>query len=202
MSEPKHKTYDHGKIELYHNAGSPASGRLLPTALEPIQAACMPTQGVGDNQRNGDQIYSTGVAVHMLLGQKKDRMNVTFRILVLKCTSDRKPVFLSALMEDTTANILLDSANTDIGTIVYQKFVKKNITPQLASVIAQEREFTHAHKFWLPMKKLVKFSQDSDTSFSGPKFYIYVFAYDAYGTLITDNIAYVQTWSKFYYRDP
>ena len=201
MSEPKHKSHDHGKLELYHNAGSPASGRILPTPVKPLDSVCLPTQGISDTQRNGDQIYSTGMAIHMLFGQKEDRMNVTFRIVALKVTQDQQPIFLNALIEDVTNNILLDGTNRDIGTVVYQKFLKRSITPQL-SAAAEQREMTFTHKFWLPMKKLIKFSNDTATIFSGPKIYIFVFAYDAYGTLITDNIAYVQTWSKFYYRDP
>lgn len=32
--------------------------------------------------------------------------------------------------------------------------------------------------------------------------YMYIFAYDAFGTLLTDNIAYAQTYTTLYYKDP
>ncbi|AJD07504.1 putative capsid protein [Odonata-associated circular virus-3] len=138
----------------------------------------------------------------MLFGQKEDRMNVTYRVVVLKCTEDQQPSStVDDLIENVTGNILLDGTNRDRGNIVYQKYIKKTITPQLAPA-GQERELTFTHKFWIPYKKLIKFSGNNGQQFSGPKLYLYVFAYDAYGTAITDNIAYYQMWHKLYYRDP
>lgn len=201
MAEPKHTSFDHGKYELYHNAGSPASGRILPAAVELYWPLRMPLQGTGDQQRVGDHINVKGFAVHCLMGQKLDRMNVTHRIVVLKCTEDQEPPSLNDLIDNTTGNILLDGTNRDRGKVVYQKFIKKNITPQLSSGTDQ-KELTFTHKFWIPVKKLIKFSANNGQGFSGPKLYMYFFAYDAYGTAITDNIAYVQVWSKMYYRDP
>lgn len=199
-SEPKHVSFDHGKVELYHNSGS-ITGRTLPVPREPLVASCMPAVGTLDIQRVGDQIYSSGLALHFLFGQKQDRMNVTFRIVVLRVTPDEKPASLNDLIENTTGNILLDAVNTDRGKVVYQKFIKKNISPQLEAA-GQQRELTFPHKVWIPYRRLIKFPGNAGTSFAGDKIYVYVFAYDAYGTLIEDNIAYYQMWSKFYYRDP
>lgn len=201
MAEPKHTAFDHGKYELYHNSGSAAAGRVLPTAIELYWPLRMPLQGSGDQQRIGDQINVKGFAVHCLLGQKQDRMNVTFRIIVLKCTEDQEPPNLNDLIENVTGNILLDSTNKDRGSIVYQKFIKKNVTPQLEAA-GQQRELTYTHKFWIPVNKRIKFSANNGQTFSGDKLYMYFFSYDAYGSLVTDNIAYVQVWSKLYYCDP
>lgn len=196
--EPKSNAISWSKIELYHNSGSPASGQILPTAIEPLHYSIIPVQGSGDHQRNGDQIYAKGISVKMLLGQKADRMNVTYRIIAWKGTTDARPVSYNELFDHVTSNVLLDCTNSDRGKIIYNKYIKKYISPQLST----NRELTFMHKFWIPYKKLMKFVYNNATDFSGEKIFIYVFAYDAYGTLLTENISYVQTWLKFYYKDP
>lgn len=201
MSEPKNKPYDHGKLELYHNAGSIGGARVLHTPLQLDGAAMMPAQGDGDNMRNGDQIYTKGISVRMLFGQKSDRMNVTFRVLVIRVTPQQEPPDIGSMFDNIAQNVLLDYCNTDRYKVVYQKFVKKTITPQLAPDV-DERELTFSHKLWIPRKKLVKFRQDAATEYTGFRHYMYIFAYDAYGTLTSDNIAYVQTISNLYYADP
>lgn len=203
MSEPKNKSYSHGKIELYHNSGSPASGRILPTSIQLDGVSQVPAQGDGDSARNGDQIYTKGISVRMLLGQKSDRMNVTFRVIVIRVTPQSEPTSVSNMFDNVTGNILLDYCNTDRFKVVYQKFIKKTITPQLSPETPDDRrEITHTHKFWIPRRSLLKFRDDGATEYAGYRHYMYVFAYDAYGTLNTDNIGYVQTVSNLYYADP
>lgn len=199
MAEPKEKTYYHGKTELYHNAGSPASGRILGNTWELITPNRMPSVGTDDSSRNGDQIYGKGVSVKMMFGQKADRMNVTYRIIVWKGSTDVKPAALNDLFHWDAQNILLDGTNQDRGQIVYQKFLKRNISPQLGTT---QKELTFTHKFWIPYKRLIKFAGNSGTDYSGDKYYMFIYAYDAYGTVHTDNISYVEAWSRFYYADP
>lgn len=198
-SEPKNNAISWGKFELYHNSGSPASGQILPGAIDLLHYSMIPVQGDGDHQRNGDQIVAKGTSVKMLLGQKANRMNITFRIVVWKGTDDAKPVSYNELFDQITSNVLLDTTNSDRGKIVYNKYIKRSFSPQLGSTTA---EATFVHKFFIPYRKLIKFNYNNATSFSGEKLYAYVFAYDAYGTLLTDNIAYYQAFLRFYYRDP
>lgn len=201
MSEPKNKPWDHGKLELYHNAGSFAGTRTLHTPLQLDGANMMPAQGDGDSARNGDQIYTKGVSVRMLFGQKLDRMNVTFRVVVIRVTPQQEPPDIGSMFDNIAQNVLLDYCNTDRYKVVYQKFIKKNVTPQL-STATEQRELTFSHKFWIPRRNLVKFRQDAAQEYSGFRHYMYVFAYDAYGTATSDNIGYVQTITNLYYADP
>lgn len=202
MAEPKHKDTSHSEIQLYHNSGSPASGQILHATRAIKDYFTLPQQGDNDRERNGDHIWMQGIAVKLLLGQKQDRMNVTFRIVVLECTSDQEPANYSELVDTLSGNCMLDSLNTDRGKIIYQKYIKKNVSPQLDAA-GGTRELTHFHKFWIPHKRLIKFSDNTtNNQYSGTRMYVYVFAYDAYGTLLADNIAYFQMWSRLYFRDP
>lgn len=221
MAEPKDVPSSWDKEELYHNSGSAGGTQVLPTVWALKDYFTLPLQGNTDHQRNGDHIFMNGISVKLLLGQKEDRMNVTFRIVVIECTTDQEPSAYGGtggLFENTSGNVLLDSVNTDRGRIVYQKFIKKNISPQLSTYhsvlnpldpafgapeVLQRKELTHTHKFWIPHRRMIKFTdQAANNQYSGTRLYMYVFAYDAYGTLKSDNVAYVQGWSKLYFRDP
>lgn len=196
-AEPKMKPYGHNVIaprEINHD--SYAAGYLLDGGLQ------MPLQGMGDTERIGDEIYTSNIKVQMLLGQKQDRMNVTFRIIVVKCTDTAVPTSYNTLFIGTTANCLLDEVNKDRVSVVYDKLIKKTISSQL-DVAGGAKEFTFVHKFNVPLKQKVKFATDAtSTSDNRKKHFMYVFAYDAFGTLPTDNIAYCQTYSTVYYKDP
>lgn len=200
MAEPKHICYSHGKTEVYHNAGEPTGVyRYLPNPIILNGNNQMPGVGTSDKTRNGDQIYGTGIAVNLLLGQKQDRHNVTWRIMVLKISPSEKPTQLDDFIENTSGNILLDSVNTDRGKIVYQKYIKHRLDPDAGTA---GKEYTFTHRIFIKNRQLYKFTKDADKLHENKIFYVYVFAYDAYGTLLSDNIGYVQGWTKFYYRDP
>lgn len=203
MAEPKYKLYSHGKFELYHNSGSPASGQIL--NYFPLNGAPqMPTQGVGDNQRNGDRINSSGIQVKMLFGQKADRPNVTFKVVFFSMRQGYAPTY-SEFLENSTGNCMLDSVNTDNVTVLYQKIIKAPVWGSFALATNNTllaREYTFFKKFWIPRKMEYKFTADGGTIHSDKFISCAVFAYDAYGSLITDNIGYFQAWTKFAYRDP
>lgn len=204
MAEPKHFDSNFGKLELYHNSGSPVSGQILPALVTFNTAASMPDQGVGDQNRVGDQIYSKGFKLRMLFGQKADRHNVTFRVIVTKATSVNQPTTYAQLFDASTLNCLLDTINTDRQQVLYHKYIKMKIHPDLSGVGGADKEFTFVKSIWIPYKKLFKFSADGGTVGTGtdPGLRVYFLAYDAYGTLLTDNIAYVQVYSRFYFSDP
>jgi len=204
-SESKNLAYDHGKVELYHNAGSPLSGRILPAPFEIDAPYAMPVQGLGDTQRIGDSIYVSGMKVRMLIGQKKDRPNVTFRIMCIKVTNQDYPATVAQLFDNISGNILLDTINNDRVKCVYHRTLKPSQSTMFvagASAADAPKEYTFTHSFYVPAKRKIDFTTNGGTSFAKSRYYVLVFAYDAYGTVITDNIGYVQCYSNLFYRDP
>lgn len=207
MTEPKYKLHNFGKAELYHNGGSPASGRIG-NFFFLNGADQMPAQGTADNQRNGDRIYASGYALRMLFGQKYDRPNVTFKVYVLQVRAGAT-VNIDTMFESNTGNILLDTPNNEACKVIASKTYKPLRSAMLAldaGLISGNdvtKEYTFARKLWIPRKKEYKFTSTSAIAMSNDdNIVLAVFAYDAYGTLIEDNIAYVQIWQKFAYRDP
>lgn len=198
MAEPKKTQVDFGLTQLYHNSGSPASGQII--VGQTILPSLLPGQGPYDSQRIGDQIYSKGIGMKFLLGLKADRHNCTFRIIVWKGAKDSVPTAYNQLFEAVTNNVLLDSVNTDRGRVI----INKRFKPKFVDVNAgtTTKEYTTTYKLWIPFRKLIKFNVNAGTTASVDEIVYFVFAYDAYGSLLTDNIAYHQAWGALYYRDP
>lgn len=194
--ETKFKNGLVNKTELYHQTYSFLGNPF---------AICYPTQGAGDTQRIGDSIQQRGLQVKMLFGQKFDRPNVTFRIFLF--ASQQKTGFptIAQLMDTTTGNVLLDQPNTDYCKCIYQRTIKKqspNLYALTGTVVSDE--ITWVHKFYIKRPKKIVFSSDNGTEagFSDLRYDLIIAAYDAYGTLATDNIGYVQTFFRYYYKDP
>lgn len=203
-SEQKHINYNHGKIELYHNTGSPTFKSLNASDT-------MPTQGVGDNQRIGDRITAQKLQLRLLCGQKYDRPNVTWRVIVFSVKSGQAPINglgINQFFEQTTGNILLDNINTDLARVHYQKYFK----PLKSSLMALDasgvngndvtKEYTFAKKININFKnKTIVFQSNGGVVTNERDYYIYVGVYDAFGTLVTDNIGYYQMWSQLKFKD-
>lgn len=199
--ETKNVPSAHTKIELYHNAGATGGVRQLHAPIELDGVNQMPAQGISDVQRVGDSIITKGIKVRMLLGQKLDRKNVTFKIVVIRCSTGYVPV-LSTMFDNQTGNIMLDSLNTDRFKVVYSKYIKKIISPDLSGVGGADKELTFFHRFYLKTQRKINFTADAGKDYDKYKHYMYVFCFDSFGTLVTDNLAYVQTYTNLYYKDP
>lgn len=204
MAEAKEKSYNHGKIEMYHNSGSPASGQIL-NSIVVNSTLIMPTQGTGDSNRNGDRINVKGFSIKMLVGGKFDRPNITWRFLVVS-TPKGTSLTLGSVLENVTSNILLDGVNKDLCKVLYQKYIKFQrstlFADAAASTDAVTREYTVPFKIWIRRNKEYKFQTDGSDKHNDNDIHLVLFAYDAFGSLLTDNIGYVQIWTKMYYRDP
>lgn len=203
-AEDKEKTTSHGKTELNHNT------LTFVGSLNSATSTHMPGQGSGDTQRNGDKIIARGFNVHMLLGQKNDRPNVTFRVIVVAQRPGTGVLNYAALFKNVSGNGMLDEINTDKVTVLYQRYWKPlkslgNTTlvhPPVGEDYYDGREYTFTKKFFISRKKMYKFEEDGSMVHNDKELYLYVLPYDAYGTLGADNIAYVQVWSKFKFKDP
>ena len=198
-TELKEKFQNASKTEMYHNCFY--SGTPINTGFVwPMNAsAVMPTQGVGEDQRVGDEIYISGFRVRMLIGQKADRPNVNWRYFVFsvpKGSSIQYNNWFSA----NTGNVMLDDPNRD--------FVKTLATgvwrPNEAGLVGGSAdEYTFTKRMWVPYKKHLKFGPaNSATTHNDDDLYFVLVAYDAFGSLITDNIGYVQFGASMFYRDP
>lgn len=187
--------YNWGKTELYHNVYS----GLNPCYRAQINIPnLLPPQGDGDSNRTGNDILARGLSVKCMLGCKQDRHNTTFRVMCLKVTKGYDTGPYGNVFDAQTNNIMLDGVDKDRVKVLMDKKVSfKPINPS-----PDGKEITIFRKFWIPHKALYKFYDDGSQANSYPyDIYFIIMAYDAYGSLQTDNIAYCQVWSRFYFKD-
>jgi hypothetical protein len=138
-----------------------------------------------------------------MLGNKSDRPNVTYKIFVVKYDEDTSGILtFSNFFHNATGNGLLDAVQTKRYKIIKAMTLKSKGTSMEVGETA--KEFVRPLSFWIPLKKKLKFLADASikvTNYS-QNLKIAVVAYDAYGTLSTDNIAYMQGCATLYYKDP
>ena len=173
-AESKSKTIAHGKTELYHNNMS--------LNIHLNTASHMPAQGDGSNGRNGDSIISKGYKIRMAITNKGDRPNVTYRLVVFAARAGTSNTY-GNVFENISGNCLLDAVNTDRCTILYQRWFKPN-KGMVGTSETGVREYTSTKQFWIKREKTLKFNGNEQND---RDVYMVMLAYDAYGTLQTDN---------------
>lgn len=175
------------KAELYHNT---------PALILINGTNAFPPQGNTGSTRVGDEIYAKGYKLRILFGQKGDRPNVSFRIIVGYVNKSYSYGY-SNWFRAITGNTLLDPVNPDIIKVVKSYTMRPN---QAGLTATGNDEFTFAHQLYIPVNKKVRFpsgTQDADMD----NLYMFIIPYDAFGSLTTDNIAYYQAASSLHYKD-
>lgn len=189
VAEPKYTSWYHVKTNVQHNT---PVGFILNTTVE------MPPQGTGDNQRVGDQINCIGYRVKMLFGQFADRENVTWVVRVVAVPRGTAYTYAS-WFDPVTNNCMLDDINTDLVKVLKSYTYKYILSPDSNN----SEEFTFIKKIWIPYKKIIKFQANAGVQSNDPTdMYLLVSCYDAYGTLSSDNLGYIQMNSQIMFKDP
>jgi hypothetical protein len=195
-SETKFQNISLPKWELYHNTNQSSTVNISTNLM---------TQGDDDDRRIGNEIYLTGIKFRLLLGQKADRPNVTFKIYVVEWDTNQGGTETNEdhFYHRVTQNVMLDAIQS------HRFKILKAITykGRLGSLEVGEtsKEKTYPLSFWVPMRRKISFASDSGKySSMGMKenLKVVVACYDAYGTLTSDNIGYVQGCASVYYKDP
>lgn len=139
--------------------------------------------GTAVNNRIGNSIFVRSVALRLVLNRKTDRPNVSYRVIVIATmpgtgVNDYGEVFagnaFTAHAFPASSVVLHDSTfPRDQGTVMTQQ-----VTP--------DKERSNLFETFLDIGKTVPFATDGTalTVLRG-----YIVAYDAFGTLVTDNIA-------------
>ena len=195
-TETKFKNISMPKWELYHNTLQ-VSGTNIANSLV--------VQSDDDDGRIGNEIYLTGIKFRLLLGQKADRPNVTFKIFVVEYDAGQAGTITNEahFYHWVSQNVLLDPVQTNRWRILKKIVYKGNLGSLEVGETAKEK--TYPLSFWIPMNRKISFQQDSSSMVSmGMKdnLRVVIASYDAYGTLTSDNIGYAQCCATCYYKDP
>jgi len=190
--EPKCKRTAIGNTNVLHNTYG--------YRIQLNQTANMPIQGVGDTQRVGDQINLTGFKIKMMIEQKADRPNVTWKLYVVSVPKGSGYGY-SSWFENTTGNLLLDEPNKDFVKVLKSAVWRPNQASLTAD--ASSRDYSFTKTIWVSRKKILKFGpSDGAITHNDSDIHLLLTGYDAYGTLETDQVGNCQALVEVYYRDP
>jgi len=208
-AETKHVHRSAENIQLYHNVVWAFTNVLYTT------------NGTGDenpdaassyDSRIGDEIYLKGIDFRFWFSNKNDRPNTQYRVLIYKYKAGTTPSSTTIFGEYNVAagvsnNKIIAYADTQNITILKQFKIASNggdysleITAPPSYMVAREKSFERSAYVDMKMTK-IKYSNTS----TEPKLWdigVAVVAYDAYGTLNSDNIASMAFTYKLYFKDP
>lgn len=198
-AETKFSSQNIENYQLYHNGGSTGiyniTGNLLATSV-----------GTTQQTRVGDSVIGRGLSIHLWLSNKLDRPNVMYRIFLFTALHiDYASTSPTLFFQSLHGNKMIDYINTDRYKIIYHKVIKPFSGDYSLESGATNKEHSTHLKIYLPLKnRLIKYYTDSGNvpSYQGNLIQLGVIAYDAYGSLLTDNIASMSFVTKFYFKDP
>lgn len=190
--------YAFGKSELYHNTYT--TGTCLFPLNDAATSGKLPTQGDGDSQRTGNQILPRSFRLRVMVLLKGDRINAKVRFMVLSFPKGVVPSTIGSFMDAVTGNLHIDPIDTGrVRKHVDRTIGYRNVNPGPG---AAAKEVTIFRNFNVPLRGTWTFYDDGSQDNSCLRdYYVITVAYDTYGSLVTDNIAAVQIWRRFSFRD-
>jgi len=189
QTELKSFFFNGSNYQLYHNVAAPYTN--VTNMLDNI------TLGTQPYQRVGARIFLRHFECVLVLNNKTDRPNVSYRFVVVAAPTNTNTDTFSEMFSGagfTSIHVPNNSLllHDSIFPINQGSGMENNVTPN------KERSFTHRVSF--PINKPVTVNTN-DGAFS-TRLVAFVVAYDAYGTLTTDNIASVaQTSYRIMFTD-
>ena len=169
----------------------------------------LPTQGAADNQRNGSDIYATGIMIRGHVDIPFDRRNAKFKMWLVERNSIQGSVnTYGDFFKTVTGAGALDPINDDKFKVKYLgqlRTVARDLYIERGEITDAGADASVYFKKWIPFKRKLKFSGTDAKCTQGMKEFLTlnVLPYDTYTTAETDIIG--RTWDmavSFYYKDP
>lgn len=189
----------------YHDRGSSSAGVLTSNQGTVIWNPWFAiSRGTSISNRIGDEITPRGMALRMLYNCASDRPSQCIRIIV-------------AVVPKTVGSTLLDGSNYDLldagGSndtvtgmikkegvrVLYDKtYTLQTLGVRAVPVAGDSRLFK---KLYIKSKRGSKLMWQQDGSLANKPVGVWVVPYDAYNTLRTDNLGFLNYTYKLYFKD-
>lgn len=198
-AETKYAVGHQENLQLYHNTGVAGTHVFIGNCLST-------SQGQGEENRIGDKVQAVGLSLKLMLFNKSDRPNVTYRIIVFTAPPDQSasgnPV---GFWEADIGNKIMDNINTNKYKVIKEKFIQvQGQDTAFEAGVDTLREKSKSLQMYIPLKgRQVVYSSENGAvpKYQRDVIQVAIIAYDAYGTLTTDNIASFAWMRKFYFKD-
>jgi len=164
--------------------------------------------GNGENQRIGDEVVGKYIKCKFMFFNKNDRPNCTYRVIAYRAPAGETSY--SDIWENEIGNKIMDGVNTEKYTPIIQKFVKITSNTVLGpdDLVGNYdwtlKENSKYLSFTIPLKDVkIKYQDTSEQpKYQRDNIKLAIVAYDAYGTLTSDDIGTFAFSAKYYYKDP
>lgn len=158
-------------------------------------------QGDRDDQRNGDEIYATGMRLRIQCENDAGRHNMTWKFWLVEWnTTQGEPVDPNTTFHSGSGCLILDTIqNNRIKMMPLGTFRTK-----ARDVPADKKTDIYINK-WIPFKRKLSFAQDSAihvTRGMKEKLALVGVAYDTSNTTIGSAVGNIRVNGTFYYKDP
>lgn len=199
QSETCYKSLARSVPNLFHDVLTQVS------VWDPSSGGLFPSQGPGDGQRRGDEIYLTGIMYRGIFQVPHDRRNMRFKMWFLQHNSSQgSPGTYGQFFHNITGDGMIDPVQTDRWKGVrYLGTFKCSASDQATG---DPNDKTIHVKRWIPLKRKVTFTEDGSViPASGLKEEgsILIMPYDTITTLITDIvITRSEHCFTLYFKDP
>lgn len=118
-----------------------------------------PSQGLGDGERNGDEIYVKGIMVRMIFQIPHDRRNTKFKLWYVPYNSVQGNLAVAAdFMHVSANNTMLDFIQTDRWKGI--KYIGQ-YRCSAADMITGSQDKIVMVKKWIPINRKVTFISDA-----------------------------------------
>lgn len=216
MKKTETKFLDFGSenVQVYHNVGN-TGGALGPFNSPWTDAAffnCWAAipQGTGVGQRLGNEIYPRGMKLRLMLFNKDTRPNLQYRIIIGTVPKLNQAGGISTptnvnFLTPPQYNNLLTRMNTDLGCRAFIDRTYRNALG-ISSVPlggVGGKESTLLRRYYIRRKKASKiiYSAGQGAVIVNKPVFLAVIPYDAFGTLVTDNVASYAYQCTLYWKD-
>jgi hypothetical protein len=180
QSETKTSSFSQENVQLYHN-GLHFHNNLLYTTNGSESGDAPGIVAM----RIGDELYLQSLRLKMWFSNKNDRPNVIYRVLLYWYDVQVPPSTVSEIF-NSSGNLLLQTPNRENITVVADKYIR-NVRDSDGTT-KEHSTLKFINKNWKG-RKIVYNDTFGSTVPKDRSLAFAVMCYDAYGTLITDNIA-------------
>lgn len=185
--------------QLYHNGGS------TPVYVN-VTNLLATSQGTSQTTRVGDCVFGRFLTLKLWLSNKLDRPNVMYRIMLVAMPADQYAAGApTGYFRGENANKIIDSLNTDRYKIVASRLIQPFGGDYSLESGSTNKEHSRYIKMTIPLKnRQIYYTTDGGTLPVAQRniLSLSIIAYDAFGSLLADNIASYTYVAKFYFKDP
>jgi len=180
--ELKYRAATVNDVQLYHNVAALLANQNLMLYISP---------GTDVFNRLGNKIFLKDVKLRMILNNKSDRPNVSYRVVLVAVPTSADS---DSFVEIFRGGNFCAPFQPSTGLLLHDSIFPKNQGSTMVDA-SLDRERSHLHEINVSVNQAITWHPTSGAPLTS--LFCFIVPYDAYATLQTDNIASIPQASVF-----